>query len=432
MKFFLKDFESLKAGFYECYEFMHKRKTTIDERRKDGLEFLKMVIEELDSQIAREKTPNLVLKLNEKCASVLYGAMCMIKEDIERNRRVGESNGKMFEYMDKSMGIDDENKPSPQQYVTFYKTFNQFMRQIYIKNNSLHGFNTRHKFMSLPLEKLVQFVKTSFELEQTAHEHVNNNLKTEDPISTDIPYFRVARAISPVLVQPYKSFWDLKEKLRQLIVNEKADKNVTEINQIRNKQRVNQLELLEKLAENLSSTSPSIISDQVKTAILAGAMYLVRGQIAIEYHQDPTGTDDNNSLVHKELTSILDAKNSIKEFTEQLVTAAHDYIRHQLVQKNEDTESIRSAHRFSTVDFSYLTSLLNLAQAMIRKCRDAALERCVNLAKNAEEAGKPKAATSSASSSIFRMFSWWQAVDESEEHKEQDEEKAVAASSSAY
>ena len=177
------------------------------------------------------------------------------------------------------------------------------------------------------------------------------------------------------------------------------------------------------MAISLSGPKASGIKETEKTAILAGAMYLVRGHIATEYGYEPLSHVDikpsllrKGSVVHTELTNILKAKATPVEDIEVLITAANQYIRHMTVQNVESKESIKPEHIFSTIKNFLLNPILSMAQQIIRSCRDKAIGHCVVELNKEIEASKPKEASSSYASSLYN---WWKKPAKVQEEEEE-------------
>lgn len=440
MTFALKDFEHLKKHFNDCVAFVLKREIKesiagLQSRRRDELQFLTTVIAELETK-----------KITQESVNILYGAMCVTNTDIVRRMKTGESTSKVFDRLNIAMGIVGENKPSNEQYVTFYKSLNKFLNLIYIGSDSRKGFKKEHPFQTVPAIKLVEFAKIGFESEEATHNAISASMPTDGKSTvSDGSWYKPVVLIPESIVAPFGSFAALKESLHLLVIAETADKNTADISSL-DPNRAIQLQFLDTLANNLSAKKAAGIPEPEKRAILAGAMYLVRGQIAVEYGYAPLNDVDlvptlisNGSVVHTELTRILNAKNTCAEDKEALIHAANQYIRYTSVEnvkvKDVHVESIRAAHAFSGISGFSLTPILQLIQKMVRTCRDTAIDFCFGeLQKEiqAQEALQPsKPASSYAASISSSLLNWWKKPSHPEIDAEEELEHTAEASGSS-
>ncbi|RUR18500.1 type IV secretion protein Dot [Legionella sp. km535] len=442
MTLVLKDFEHLKSHFNDCVAFVLLREkkneiANLPPRRRDELQFLSTLIQELDTLITQAKATEK-RAVTARSVNTLYAAMNVIIADIDRSKSAYESSGKVKDRLNIAMGITAEHQPSAEQYVMFYKSFNQFMKQIYVENDSRNGFKKGHIFQTVPMDKLVKFTKIGFEFEEAEQNNVNSSLVAGETTKADGAWYKPLREASGSIVAPFKSYADLANELHKLILTETADKNAADISSL-DENRALQLQFLKSLEQSLSSPKASGIKDAEKTAILAGAMYLIRGFIAVEYGHEPLSHKDitatllrNGSVVHTELTRILNAKATAVEDIEVLVTAANQYIRHMTVQTADAKESIKPAHIFTSIENFPLIPMLSMAQNIVRSCRDKAIDLCAIQLNKEIEAAKPKEASSSYSSTIY---SWWKKTpkvpEEEEELDAQHEETSNAACSSS-
>lgn len=429
MTFALKDFEHLKKHFNDCVAFVLKRDgkekiSDLPSRRRDELQFLTSVIAELETH-----------KITTESVNTLYGAMLVTNQDIVNRMKSGESTSKVLDRLNLGMGITDSVKPSNDQYATFYKSLNRFLNLIYVENDSRQGFKKEHALQTVPAPKLVDFAKIGFQLEEAAQNHISTTLAVDGKSNTDGSWYKPAKLVPESIVAPFTSFAALKEALHQLEISETADKNTADISLL-DQNRAIQLQFLKSLAISLSGPKASGIKENEKVAILAGAMYIVRGQIAQEYGEEPLSHADivatlfrNGSVVHTELTKVLNAKTTCVEDTEVLINAANQYIRHMTVEKVDAKEAIRDKHLFSDIKGFSLVSILELAQNMIRSCRNMAIDFCLgelNKEIKAQEALLPKAPSTSYASSIY---SWWKKTPQQPAEDELEEQHAATVDS---
>ncbi|MBL7480404.1 hypothetical protein [Legionella bononiensis] len=439
MTLVLKDFDELERQFNDCVAFVLKREkkdsiAALPSRRRDELQFLSTIIHELKTQITNAKSGEK-RAVATRSVDVLYAAMNVIIADIDRSKSAYESSGKVKERLNIAMGISVEHQPSPDQAAKFYKSLNQFMKQIYVDDDSRKGFKKDHILQSVPMDKLVKFAKICFEFELLAQNDINNSLVVGEKAKSDGAWYKPGKEVPESIVAPFKTFANLKDELHNLIITESADKNAADIASLDDNRAV-QLQFLNSLSISLSGPKASGIKETEKTAILAGAMYLVRGHIATEYGYEPLSHVDikpsllrNGSVVHTELTTILKAKETPVEDIEVLVTAANQYIRHMTVQSVESKESIKPEHIFSTIKNFLLNPILSMAQLIIRSCRDKAIDHCVVELNKEIEASKPKEASSSSYASS--LYSWWKRPSKVQDEEEDlEEQKADTASSS--
>lgn len=431
----LKDFEFLKQQFKDCVQFVFNREgkdkiADLPPLRRDQLQFLSSVFTEVESRIEKEKSQAATEKRTpalKPYINVLYGAMCVINQDITNHLSKGQGS-RVRDRLNIAMGITKTETPDTAQYIDFYKSLNQFINLIYVGNDSRNKLNKEHALQTIPLEKLMKFANLSYFLEEQARKTATAKLANGGASTVNASTYRVEKLISAPLVAKFESFKDLKEALHQLNLVETAHKDKADISEIDDKNRAIQLQFLNKIAQSLDAKI--WMNDVEKTAILAGSMYIVRGQIFREYGYEPLDNVDlvasyirSGSVVHTNLTKILDAKNESVENIELLITAANQYINYMTVElkavpKKEPIPTVRTNHIFSTIkDFS-LSTLFDLAQYMIRSCRSIALDRCVTEMKKEIEAAKPK---DTKSASMFGSWaSWWTKPEPNVEDNEED------------
>lgn len=430
MTFALKDFSDSTAHFNDCLKFALGRieagktkeanKAKIEDipsPRREQLQFLIAVHNELQTRIKNAKIEDLPVAKRqaalEPFSNIFYGAICVVTTDISNHQsRLGKGS-KILERLYNTMGITAENQPSPAQYLNFYQHFNRFLNHLYLEEDSSNGFNKKNVFKSIPLDKLVKFANLSYKLEETTQNTVHAQLCEHG--KTPAEYIKVSKVIPASAITPFQSWEELKESLHSLIITEETDKNQPSILQIV-KSRSIQLQFLQTIAESLSSKKATNYKEADKIAILAGAMYLVRGQIAKEYRKEPLSHDDiapttfqYGSKVHTILTSILHAKEENLENTELLLSAMNQYLRHMGIEMNDGLKDSKDALRtktiFSEIKGLEFVSFLNLTQEMIRSCRVGILNRCVIDLKKELELDKPSSKT--AGVSYFPSLGGW-------------------------
>lgn len=421
MTFALKDFSDLTLHLNDCVKFVLGRLDTdkmkdVPNPRREQIQFLMAVHGELQDQIKAAKIDdqpaNKRMALLKPYTTIFYGAMCVINKDIANNLGRVRSGSKVMERLLVAMGISEITQPTPAQYLAFYTHFNKFLSSIYLQQDSTLGLNKKNIFQDISLDKLAKFAKLSYKLEEEAQNSVNAQLCAQG-LSKAEP-IRVSKEIPEAIIQQFKSWDHIKESLHDLIVKEEVDKNKSSILKL-DKSRSIQLQFLQTIAESLTTIKLAGFKEADKIAILAGAMYIVRGQIAKEYGKEPLSHEDivptmlqYGSVVHTTLTTMLNAKEESLEHIELMVTATNQYMRHMGIEMSDgfkdSKDSIRIKNMFSNIKGFDFVSVLNLNQEMIRSCRVGILERSVAELKK-EISAKPKSTNPSYLASLGGLFS---------------------------
>lgn len=162
--------------------------------------------------------------------------------------------------------------------------------------------------------------------------------------------FHVEKPIDSSIVEQFKSWDEMKGALHQLILDELSDKNVAKISAL-SQARSAQLKFLQTMAEQLDKIPNQSLEPSEKMAILAGAMYIVRGQIAQEYGKDPLSNDKiSATVIHTGLSTILHANADCCEDKEVLIAAANKFIRHMVIERPEQSnkKSLRNPFEKTT------------------------------------------------------------------------------------
>lgn len=428
MTFDLKEFDVLKSHFNDTVKIILKRegKDKIEDLpnpRKEEVQFLRAVLNELEQKIDQQKPRSLTTY-----TQVFYGAMLLVCQDIENHLRVMEKkeNSLLFTRLMDGMGITEENKPSPNQNIIFYRGLNRFLNFIYEDNDSRKGLKEKHFLQVLPLKKLSALAKLSYEKEEAAENIALENLTTDGKTKVSADNFQVEKEVNASLVEHFKSWDEMKAALHQLILDELSDKNVAKISAL-SQTRSAQLNFLQTMTAKLDNISNLTLKPTEKMAILAGAMYIVRGQIAQGYSKDPLSNDKiSSTLIHTGLSDILHANAKSYEDKEVLIAAANKFIRYMTIERPDNKkvskEAIREKHLFSDIAGFHLSSVLSLIQNMIKTCRTEAVEACVTKRKEELEALKPKTESTSITGSITGYVgSWFKKAPNTSEESEEDE-----------
>jgi hypothetical protein len=438
MTFALKDFSDLTLHLNDCVKFVLGRLDTdkmkdVPNPRREQIQFLAAVHAELKAQIkaARiEDAPaNKRMALLRPYTTIFYGAMCVINKDIANNLGSVRSGSKVMERLLVAMGISEITQPTPAQYLAFYAHFNKFLSNIYLEHDSSVGLNKNSIFQDITLDKLTKFAKLSYKLEEEAQNTVNAQLCVQG--MSKVEPIRVSKDVPPGITAQFKTWEHIKESLHDLIVKEEVDKNKSSILKL-DKSRSIQLQFLQAIAESLSNIKTAGFKDSDRIAILAGAMYIVRGQIAKEYSKEPLSNDDivptmlqYGSVVHTTLTAMLHAKEESFEHIEFMISATNQYMRYMGIEMSEglkdSREAIRTKNIFSEIKGFDLVSVLNLNQEMIRSCRVGILERNVAEFKKDITTGKHKSSNPSYLSSFGGWFSSKPTAKASDSDSEEDD-----------
>ncbi|KGP62349.1 type IV secretion protein Dot [Legionella norrlandica] len=438
MTFVLREFEDLKKHFNDTVDIILQRedKKKIEELpspRKEEIQFLQSVLTKLEDRLSQHQPQPKSLK---PYATVFYGAMLLICRDIENKLGYMErkENSLLYTRLMDGMGITDSNLPLPNQYIIFYKELNKLLSFIYVDNDSRKGLKQEHFLQKLSLKELSDFVKLSFLQEERAEKNALAKLTADGKSKIDANTFQVVKTIDASILEPFKSWPEMKEALHKLILEEFSDKNVANFSKLekKNQDRAAQLQFLHTLAEQLDNIPEQNLASLEKIAILAGAMYIVRGQIAIEYSKAPLSNNElSGSIIHTGLTKILHANAESYEDIEVFITAANRFIRHMTIERPESSnrsitkEAIREKHLFSEITGFNLSSVLPLIQEMIKTCRSEALDACVIKRHEELEALKPKSQKSSITGTISGYVgNWWgskKPTSATSEHEEDEE-----------
>lgn len=407
MTFVLKDFEELKKHFNDTIRIILEREgkekiEDLSNPRKYELQFLSAVITELEARqnYTKQRTGRIY-------PTILYGAMLLITQDIEQNLNTlgKKDNSLLFARLTDGMGITDKNKPEPKQLAEIYKTLNNFLRLVYVDKDSRMGWDKQQALNVVPLKSLAHLIETSFLLEEAANKLTTSKLTVQGKTNADLVRFKVPKEAPSAVISQFGKWEDLKQSLHDLILKELANKNVAKISSL-SKERSAQLSFLTALEKSLSEAKGHILPASERTTILAGAMHIVRAQIALEYKKPGLTTSDiPHSIIHTGLTEILKAKIESLDDIELLVTATNLYIQHMTIEhaepvKGSEIDSIRVSHLFSDIEGFDLLNLFDLQQHLIKTCRVDALKLCVGIE---VEATKSTEVNSNASVGFFGL-----------------------------
>ena len=393
MPFILKEYSDLKKEFENTKEIILKRSgfgsiEQIATTRREQIKFLVYVIENLDHQ---EQAPRrMPARTVGQKAGILYGAMSVISAIITESLSRGQGS-LLRDRLNVCMGITVDEKPDAQQSLHFYRDLNQFLKVMYTNLDSRKGIHFNHPLRFVHIDALERFVKRSFELEEASYNALLASFSKDGQNTAKADAYQTM-PVPAKLVSQFENWATLQKNLNALINEELGAKNVADVKLLKTKSRATQLGFLQKLAETLADIPSFKMQPADRTAILAGAMYMVREQIGSEYSKTPLSSDDiGGSLIHTGLTKILKAKESAPEDTEALVTAAQRFITFMTTEGR----SIRVNHPFSKLAGFDCQSLCTLTQNIIKTCRVKALDNALpdyraalNAEREAAEAAK--------------------------------------------
>ncbi|MFJ1268353.1 hypothetical protein ACD661_07275 [Legionella lytica] len=390
-----------------------KLKVEIDKTKHNDGEKPKYTPSKLNDEA--EKVKKLVEeKFNEKVECQImayYGAMLIAQQDIsgiKRNRAY-----KLVSALAEAIGIDKftaiENQPSANDYEAFYVSFNVAMHtHLFPATGARKGFKEEHMLSALPKEDLERILTKAYECEKNARMAVVGGLTAEGKSVINLSAYTVPEEMETPAsaTERFKSFEELKKNLNSIIVEELNDKKKGTVNEIES--RAPQLNFLKKLGDLVESLT---IKDTEKTAILAGAMYLVRRQIQKSYEESIIHCmrSPDNSIVHKAFGGLLDAANISSHDHEALLQAANNFIRYATLenknpeQKTSTVKVINQAHSFTEIEGFNLPAILNLFFETICSCRDNACKQMFIAMKRSEQVEQP---TSSGTSYLASLASY--------------------------
>ncbi|KTD74720.1 hypothetical protein [Legionella waltersii] len=431
MTFALKGYKELKAHFQETVTIFLKRSEKekieqLDNPRRDALQFLTSVISELDRRIEEltARSPNLL-----PYSRMLYGAMLVVCKDIEKQEGYvlgKKENSLLYTRLMDGMGINSESTPSFSEYTDFYVSFNQLTNLIFENNDSREGLKPETAFKKIPGDKLVALTMLGYQLEEWAQTNFVKNLpkdgKSKQPKITE---FSPTSKTPKSLVEQFESFKKLQETLHELETSELAKKNKGNVKLLANPARATQFQFLKAISK---AAQDSGLSDEDKLAVLVGAMYIVRGEIAEEYKKIPLYKKAiESSVTHKGLTNILKSTDECYEDMGVFLKAVNQFIRFQTIENaNIDNKvpTVRAKHMFSDIAGFDLTATLSLIQKMLHDSKELALNTCLDDVKKKQEASQPKSSRFSLFSNFSLGYGKSKESDLSEEEEEEDEQKA--------
>jgi hypothetical protein len=407
----LKDYNELKKQFNATVQILLDRdnKTEISQlERKVPVTYLSNLIEKLDKRLSRSGQPPKKEAL-DAAASVLYGAMSLVTAEIKASldnridKRlslntitlgfINKPRSALRDGLNEAMGIIKTQIktqiPTNAQYYDIYKKLNHFTKYMFVDKDSRKGI--KPGFTAEYIEMMTAYMTQSYEQEARYHRKAITDFASVNPKKTkstkpEAMDTATIRNNALKVAKTYKAEkglldfseslpqWDvLTSQLATLIHDESTAKNVASPSYLPNSERGAQLLFLQAITNILTPTTE--IEDAEKSAILSGAMYLVREQIGVsQYNKELLSCDDTTSLVHSRLSELLNASSNSVQYIESLVLAANHFIMHMTTE----SEGIRSHHMFSSISKCSIPDILEFAQGIIKTCRCQALDKAVS------------------------------------------------------
>ena len=424
MAFAFKDYNKLRSDALDIEKNMlrDKKKDSVEdleEPRKSQLQFLQYVVGHLDKAGKDMDSSQKGL--------VLHGAMMLLVYRINKEMGLIQHNSFLRDRLTSVMDIE-QNPPTHEQYGLCFHSLNKFLGNIFINSDPRQGLIKDLTPYKISLEQLVKLTKASYRQER---EHLKKEARYLKNAEEDVPAPAAIPPISSVIptkIQTQiKSWKDLKRDLHNLVQTELEDKRAGGVNRIGNNTRAAQLDFLQAVKKSLEeaqvlapankdasvsssstkakgknkgknsyngqaaessadkapeeNTGPEAtpMPDTQKAAILAGAMFIVRGLIDIEYSAAPLNQkSENNSKIHTELSKILDVTNQSTEDMKTVVQITYGYIRVMALANTgtNDCSQIRKTHLFSNVAHFDLRNYLSQIAEILYQCRNSVIKAC--------------------------------------------------------
>lgn len=395
MTFVLKEFSELKKHFADTVAiFLARAKVKsleeLSSPRKDQLLFLMLVLDQLDEQIKNDSARNL-----GAYASRFYAAMLVVNQDARNNlstiKGETEAGSKLIQRLNDCLNITEENKPELKQRAAWHRGLNELLNVLYESHDSRQGFNKNHPFVAIKHSKLLTLVKLSYELEEKATVEAFNSLAATGKSKSDPHAFKPFHRdphTTQAIVEKFKSFDELQTELRDLINKELGGKDVAVVSSLA-RDRAIQLQFLQTIAASLAcikepqgkGARENSTKDMDKVAVLAGAMHIVRSQIAASYSKDLLTKDDiNSTFVYSRLSAILNTRDETPENIYVLVSAANYYVQHLVIDADKTGDSIRAEHSFSKITGFDLPAVMKMMQEILKTCRITAFDDAIKAA----------------------------------------------------
>jgi hypothetical protein len=387
MTFTLKDYNELSRNLHQGIQKLLDRdgkKTAedLEPPRRNQVKFLQYLSTKLGIAIQRNTThaPNAYL--------VLYGAMSLTSTMIADQLTFIHRHSLLMDGLNAAMGITDKEKPSTLQYKDMYSKLNKFLKHIFSTRDSSQGISSNTGVPFVDLDALEGMMHKGYELEEFYQNAALNDYTLNDNPADPFRTEKIPADALELAVAPLQSWVELNNAMIELCDTELQDKCVASIHEL-SKNRAFQLNFLHTIADALKAIPLGHMTKAERTAILAGAMHLVREQIGqIEYQASPLSADSiSRSVIHTGLTKLLGAKTTSPQHIETLVQMTTKF----MISMTTESQKNKVDHVFSKIkDFS-LAALVELAQKIIKTCRSVELSAEVSGSKAVRKAIEEKA-----------------------------------------
>lgn len=360
MTFELKNLAKLTEDWNNVLQviYANEKKGKIEDTsptRQPILHFLNTIINHLSTKVKDPWT-------SKNGSDEFYGALYIAIRHINNTRK-----GTKSVLRDALEGIIQdadypENKPVSNQRIEFYRKINLLLTQVFNDSDSSKGISPVHPFKIIPTEDLCSFMTLGLELERDIEKEYITLVASKACIDQVAkPNLLVTKfkdiKIPGSAISDFVSWERFQSSTQSIIIKDiglKGEGNLTAfVNN--NPCRGKQLQFIEKIRESLLNTK--LLTDDKKTAILAGSMYLVHRQIDTEH--------SFYSYIHEEFGKLLDVKLASHESKQVLFFAAWQYIKFMSTVNTEKEQGHRTNHIFSSIKEFNLTESLNLIQDMI-------------------------------------------------------------------
>lgn len=416
--------------------------TKLEEPRKSQLSFITNLIQHLDPDFENttqiiKSTKSAKAKADAKAEELkyhkfLYGAMLTIMAHIE------SYGSPMNSHLYKRLLLNFKEPLTTSQYEDINDTFNEFVL------STLYTNEGQKKFLN-PKHYLLEGVNTKYlsEILIQGYKFISN---TSNKVILELPvdgvplknstHYVGKEIVDPSRTQQFGDFEALNDKFKILINLEITDWKVEEISKIADKNRKFQMQFLDTcrlLIKKLDTT------DSEKTAILAGLMHLVRGEINKTYkysalYRDKIDGIFHNTRVQTELSDYLGTSTESFENIEAFLIAAKQFIYSMTIETNckELKKSIRPDNILSKIEGfdQRLPKLLGLIEDMLCLCREEIVTNAIKAhlehTKSKAEAGpKPEAPKSSGIMASVKSYLVWGSSSKPKEDDKGKEEEVV-------
>lgn len=375
MTFVLKNLDELKKNFEITKDIMlrYNQITNIKdlhEPRRSEMLLLQSVLKKIEQQInevdkSQEKTELHI----QNYLAAYYGAMLVARHD------TNDPDGKLSKSLAKTLELNTENKPNTYNTTKFHLEFNIFLQSQLFKNNDLRQeLKDEHIFSAINNEDLYRLLKISYELERNSRKTLVAALAKDGKKEFDIKRYCVNKETPASATAHFNSFFELTKELNDLTIEECADKNKGDIDDLGQK-RAAQINFLIKIGELLEH---STIDDSEKTAVLAGSMHLIHQQIDNEYRI----LSSKNSVICSGLKNLLNIDQVAPQDVEALLHAANRFILRistgtQPISRQKDglKKAINENNPFATIKKFDLIDILSLCQDMICEYRKKSIKQ---------------------------------------------------------